>query len=134
MLVDVGYKTVVSNALKAALETGATVQVWAGPVPETPTVAPVGTKLAEAAISASQVTVNAAGALVLGGVVDTAIDATGTPTFMRVVSSSLAMQFTAKMAAGAGGAEVVLTDADESTATQILQNRKLTINLTLTTP
>lgn len=131
MLVDTAYNVTVGNAIKAALDSGAVAQVWGGAEPASSTATPTGTKLVESPITASQVSVNAAGEVLLTGITDNAADATGSPSFVRIVDASMNIQLTAKMASNtaAGTKEVVVTDQDDASATQILQNRKVVLTL-----
>lgn len=133
MLVSTIYRVGEGNWLKSAL-TGGKVQVYAGAVPGTADAAPGGTKLAEsAALTAGQMGVNAAGDLIISAITDSVIDTSGVPTYGRFLDASgnPLTQVTLKMAAAAGNAEGVLTDADDANATQILANRKLILNATL---
>lgn len=133
MKVDNGYRVVTASAIKAALDSGATWELWSGSEPELVTEVPTGTMLANEAVSAAQVSVNSAtGVLTLSNLSDSAINTTGNPTFFRVKDDQLKIQLSAKMAADSTtAAEVVVTDQDDLSATQILQNRRLTLTINL---
>ena len=134
MLVSTLYRVDEANWLKTEL-TGAIFEVYGGAVAATADAATAGAKLAAStALTAGQITANAAGDLTITAITDSVIDANGTPTHGRFIKNGggVLTQVTLKMSAAAGSAEGVLTDADDANATQILANRKLTLNATLT--
>lgn len=131
MLETVGIKLAKAQAVRAAITSSSEFRVFSGSVPNNPASTPGGTVLADGPINPALVTVSANALLTIGGLSDTQINASGTPTMLRVVTDSGTMQFTCKMAGAAGDAEVVLTDPTDAQATQLLQNRAFTASISI---
>lgn len=128
------WRNAQGQAIATAFQSGATFQVWnATTIPTDANVTVSGTLLADGAVPGASVTFNTTTSLLtLGGLSDAAINATGVPNLIRVIDDSGARgQFTAKMSAATGTAQIVITDSVDASATQLLQNRPLNLSISL---
>lgn len=128
------WRNIQCQAIASALQTGATFQVWnATTVPADANVTVTGTLLTDGTITGSNVTCNTTtSVLTIGGLVDTAINATGAPNILRIIDDGGArVQYTAKMAAAAGTAQLVITDSVNASATELLQNRPFSASISV---
>lgn len=132
MLETLGFRVADAERLKELLVSGATFQVWTDPTPSDAASAATGTLLADGTVVGADISVNSAtAALVIQNLSDTQINATGKPRMLRIVDNTGTLQFSAKMAAEAGDAEVVITDTSDAAALELLQNRAFTATLTI---
>lgn len=131
---NAAWRNIEGQAITSTLQTGGTFQVWnATTIPASANDTVSGTLLADGTIPGANVTFNTtSSALTIGGLSDSAINATGVPNIVRVIDDSGARaQFTAKMAAATGTAQVVITDSIDTTATQLLLNRPFSGTITV---
>lgn len=99
---------------------GQTLEIWSGAVPSNPDDVPAGTKLVSITLPTPAFTLQSATSLSKSGTwKSNSILATGTPTFFRLIGSTARRQGSAAMNSGA---ELVLTNSDNPSATELLQN------------
>lgn len=128
------WRNIQCQAVASALQTGTTFAVWnATTIPTTADATVTGTLLTDGPITGSNVTCNATTlVLTIGGLVDTAINATGAPNIIRIIDDGGArVQYTVKMAAAAGSAQLVITDSVNTSATELLQNRPFSASISV---
>lgn len=128
------WRNIQGQAIASALQTGATFQVWnATTAPSSADTTVTGTLLADGTITGTSVTYNTTtSVLTIGGLVDSAINATGPPNILRVIDDSGArVQYTVKMAAATGTAQITITDSVDTSATELLQNRPLSLSISV---
>lgn len=133
MIETVGFKNVRAQATKDFLTTGATFEVWGGAVPSSPTGTPAGIKGAAGPVNAGLLSVDTStGILTIGGLSDTQIDQTITPTFVRLRRGSDTQQFTVKMQSDPRtDVDGTISDPTDAAATQLLQNRSFVASIAL---
>lgn len=131
-LFNTAWRNLMGAAVQSALAAGATFQVWAtSTVPADADTAVTGTLLADGTAPTASYN-SSTRVLTLSGLSDTVINATGTPALLRIIDDGGARaQFTAKMSAASGSAEVVITDATDAAATQLLANRVFNGSITV---
>ena len=131
---NTAWRNIQGQAIASAFQSGATFQVWStSTIPTDANATVSGTLLADGDVPGANVTFNSTTSLLtLGGLSDPAINVTGNPNLIRVIDDSGARaQFTAKMSADAGTAQVTITDSVDVNATQLLQNRPLNLSISL---
>ncbi len=131
---NVTWRNIQGQAITTALQSGATFQVWnATTIPADATVAVTGNLLADGTITGTNVTFNTTtSVLTIGGLVDSAINTTGAPNIVRIIDDGGArVQYTAKMSAATGTAQIVITDSVNAAATELLQNRPFSASISI---
>lgn len=128
------WRNIQGQAVATALGSGAAFQVWnATTIPSSADTAITGTLLADGNIPGASVAFNSStSVLTIGGLSDAAINASGPPNLVRIIDDGGArVQFTAKMNAATGTAQVVITDTVDAAATQLLQNRPFNATISI---